>query len=111
MWVSAISRSAPAVALPATMALMAVSTVATWPRRSAATAGAGTLVAPANELAELGDIAGQVPLGGGGLRGVVGGDPQGANDEVPDVGPPPGQEMLSWLLRSRWRPSGGRCWR
>jgi hypothetical protein len=46
MWSSAVCRLLLAVVLPATMALIAVSRVATWPCRSAATAALGSLVAP-----------------------------------------------------------------
>jgi hypothetical protein len=47
MWFSAMSRAALAEGFPATIALMAASRVETWPFRSAATAEAGSLVAPA----------------------------------------------------------------
>ena len=53
MWFSAASRSALAFGLPATMALMAVSRVETWPCRSAATAALGSLVAPAMKVLNL----------------------------------------------------------
>ena len=49
-WFSA-NRSVPSAGLPETMALMAVSRVETGPLRSAATAGTGSLVAPATSAA------------------------------------------------------------
>ena len=99
MCIAAISIFCPASGLLATMALMAVSRVETWPLQVGGDGALRELGGAGDEDAELGDVAGQVLLGGRDLGVVLGGDAEGVVDEVADVGAPQLQE-----LRLRRRP-------